>query len=179
MAGSIEGRSIVVLAINLQQTDLPLRTAFPIFIQNAVEWLSPNQSLPIANAYPGEKHTIPFTLGTKDKLITTPDGAIIPLNSSGPLITFEVPEEVGLYHLQESVENKQESRLFSVQMNEVETKIKPAYIQINSAKNATAENENNSEQIVHSGGFKELAIWLSLAALLTSFIEWVVYQRGY
>jgi len=175
LAGSIGGKRVVILAFELQNSDFPLHTAFPIFIQNTIEWLAPEKSLPIGNANPNEKLTIPFSTGIEKKVLITPSGKEFNIDSSGTVVTLEIPEEIGLYKIKEYYQNRESERLFSVQMSETETDIKPKLITINT--DTIGKEEGLKEKVTY--GYKDLAVWFILLALIVSFFEWVVYQRGY
>jgi hypothetical protein len=58
LAGEVEGRRVAVLTFSLQQSDLPLRPAFPILMANLVDYLAPGGSgLVPASFAPGESLT--------------------------------------------------------------------------------------------------------------------------
>lgn len=72
-AGVVDGRRMVILAFDLHASDFPLRPAFPIFMQNVVNWLSPGQTTPIPVAHPGEAFTLPLTPGGDNTYLDTPE----------------------------------------------------------------------------------------------------------
>lgn len=175
LAGELDGKRIVILAFDIYDSDLPLQIAFPILIQNSLTWLSPEKSLPIGIAYSGETTNIPFSPGSENKTLITPSNQRKPIESSEAVFQYMLPEETGLYALEETRDTKTVTRLFSVKMNEDESKIKPEPLKVRYNYNV---NEEENEEI-KTFGYKELSKWFILLALLFSFIEWVVYTRGY
>ncbi|WP_235827910.1 vWA domain-containing protein [Brevibacillus migulae] len=178
LAGNIEGRRSVILGFDLHQSDLPLRTAFPILMQNVLTWLTPVQSAPFEAGQPGSVMTIPLTPGAKDRSIVLPDGNKVELQESGTSFLFQVPEQVGLYRLEERMDGKITQRLFQVSMQEEEKDITPSRLQVEIGEEApTKSASENSVRGINS--YQTFTGWLILIALVILFTEWRVYQRGY
>lgn len=179
-AGTLQGRRAVIVSFDLHQSDFPLRPAFPIFIQNSLSWLSPVQSVPIGIAYPGETATIPLTPGADKRVLTQPDGKQLQVEAQGSTLLYPVPEQTGLYTLQENRGKEQMTRYFAVQMKDAESDIAPKPLQVAPATGEENPKDNPGQTKVQGmEGFRELTFWLALAALFIAFTEWVVYQRGY
>ncbi|MFM1650615.1 vWA domain-containing protein [Brevibacillus sp. B_LB10_24] len=176
LAGTIDGRRVVIIAFDLHQSDLVLRPAFPIFMQNALTWLSPVQSLPIGGGHPGEPLEIPLTPGAVKRVLTLPDGTSEVLSAQGTSFVYAVPEQVGLYRLEEQQGEGKLTRYFSVQMREAESQIAPRRMHV-AAGQAQAEQSEQAPQA--AGSYQDLTFWLVLLALIIVFAEWRVYQRGY
>lgn len=94
--GQRAGQRMAALTMRLSETDLPLRTAFPVLVRNALDWLSGSEGayqdpLPLAD-------DLPLPAGTAGPLFSA-DGAEQPLqaSSTGPRFT---PQEPGFYELQ-------------------------------------------------------------------------------
>lgn len=182
-AGHIQGRKAVLLAFDLHNSDFPLRTAFPIFIQNALSWLSPIQSLPIGTGHPGERLILPLTPGAEQRELIQPDGGSVKIAADGTSFLFQVPEQIGLYQLEERRGDERIVRYFVVQMKENESNIVPQ--QLTWAQTDIAEEEAQSEETAmketakDKAGVKELSLWLAILAFLFVSVEWGLYQRGY
>lgn len=186
-AGQIDGQRVVILGFDFRQSDFPLRSAFPIFMSNVVTWLSPAQSLPIGQGYPGETLSIPFYHASDKRVLIKPDGAQIELSKNGSTVLYQLPEQLGLYQVEEYRGETKETRYFTVQMRESESKIAPVAIHVSYGVDVTDEEEleaegagstesrENDRQIV----YHPLVFWFALGALLLAFVEWGVYQRGY
>jgi Ca-activated chloride channel family protein len=177
LAGEIQGKKAVLLGFDLHHSDFPLQTGFPIFIQNVVSWLSPKQSLPLASGFPGEHVTLPLTPGAESRIVTMPDGTKEKLSAEGTSILYQIPEQTGLYQLEEVRGEEKIVRYFSVQMKESESMIRPYHMVAQSL--AVSEEERAETSIHDKSGTKELTSWLAALALLLCLAEWVVYQRGY
>ncbi|MGG1660758.1 vWA domain-containing protein [Brevibacillus sp. NRS-1366] len=176
-AGIIDGRRIVIIGFDLHASDLPLRPAFPILMQNVVTWLSPTQSAPIGSAHPGELLSIPLTPGVSERLLTSPNGLRKPITGEGTNWAMQVPDQLGLYRLDETLDTGQQSRYFTVQMSESESDITPKMQRMGT--DSQAGRSEGGEKAASTVGTKELTYWLAALALLVLFVEWRVYQRGY
>ncbi|TGV14251.1 hypothetical protein EN829_049485, partial [Mesorhizobium sp. M00.F.Ca.ET.186.01.1.1] len=174
-AGVIDGRRIVVFAFDLHDSDFPLRPAFPIFMQNVVNWLSPAQTAPIATSHPGESLSIPLTPGATERSLTYPDGQQQAIKANGTVLTIQVPEQIGLYKLDETLDAGAVSKYFSVRLSESESDITPKTLSVASSQAGQGE----AEQQRAGTGTQELTYWLAALVLLVLLVEWRVYQRGY
>lgn len=179
LAGTIDGRRVVILAFDLHQSDFPLRPAFPIFMQNAIAWLSPVQYLPIATGYPGEPLQIPLTLGAAKRSIALPDGSTQQINAEGSSFLYRIPHQVGSYQLTEYQGEQKLTRYFSVRMREAESNIAPQKMVIPTAGEEASDRETEQLAVEGINGYKDVTFWLVLLALMIVFAEWRVYQRGY
>ncbi|TKI58862.1 VWA domain-containing protein [Brevibacillus antibioticus] len=180
-AGIIDGRRMVIIGFDLHASDFPLRPAFPIFMQNVVNWLSPGQTAPIPTAHPGEVLTIPLSPGATTRTLTYPNGHQESLTEDSTSKTMQLPELTGLYRLDEGVDTGTKSTYFTVQMNEEESNITPKSVSV-ARKNAEEQKESEEATATDTTGAlgtKELTYWLAAFALLVLLVEWRVYQRGY
>lgn len=175
-AGVVDGRRIAVIAFDLHNSDFPLRPAFPIFMQNVVNWLSPAQATPIATSHPGDVLTIPLTPGAIERRVTYPNGQQQPIAAEGTVWTMQVPEQLGLYRIDETADTGTVSRYFSVRMSDAESDITPKTLSVFSASAGQSEGE---QQAASATGTQELTYWLAALVLLVLLVEWRVYQRGY
>lgn len=176
-AGTIDGRRVVIVGFDLHDSDLPLRPAFPIFMQNVVAWLAPAQAAPIGPAHPGEMLSIPLTPGATQRVLTAPDGQKQSIQSSGTSWMLEVPDRIGLYRVDERLDSGQKSRFFAVQMKEDQSDIAPKTIRMGTK--ADAEESDGESSAANAAGSRELMTRLAAIALLAMLVEWRVYQRGY
>ncbi|WP_289137956.1 BatA and WFA domain-containing protein [uncultured Brevibacillus sp.] len=176
-AGVIDGRRVVIIGFDLHESDLPLRPAFPILMQNIVTWLSPTRSAPIGSAHPGEVLSIPLTPGASERTMTYPNGQKTSITGEGTTWMMQVPDELGLYRLDEVIGSGQQSRYFAVQMSETESDIMPKAQRM--GMEPQAGQLEGGEKAASSAGAMELTHWLAALALLVLCVEWRVYQRGY
>jgi Ca-activated chloride channel family protein len=176
-AGDINGRKTVLLGFDLHHSDFPLQTGFPIFIQNVVSWLSPTQSLPLASGYPGEHVTLFLTPGAEKRVVTLPHGEKEELSVEATSFLYQIPEQTGLYHLEEIRGGEKIDRYFSVSMRESESNIRPYHMVAPSS--VGNEEESTEMSLMEKKGRKDLTFWLAAMALIFCLVEWVVYHRGY
>jgi len=87
-----DGVRAVVTAFPLEQSDLPLRVGFPIFLSNALSWLGGTERL----AQAGDTVTIPSG-SLAEATVTGPDGVEQRLPASGGRVVLPAVERVGLY----------------------------------------------------------------------------------
>lgn len=179
LAGNIQDRRSVILGFDLHQSDLPLRPAFPIFMQNVLAWLTPVQSTSLESGYPGETLGIPLTPGAMQRFVQLPDGQKLEIGATGTMALFQVPEQVGLYRLEEWVDGKKLERLFQIRMPEEETSIVPYPMQVLAGQEETAKEQSAGNDVRGIYSYQDFTDWLMLIALLILFVEWKVYQRGY
>lgn len=176
-AGIVDGRRVVIIAFDLHQSDLPLRPAFPIFMQNSISWLSPTQATPIGQATVGEVLNVPLTPGATERVLVYPDGHKQVIEAQGTSWLFQIPDQIGLYRLDEQQDSGVQSRYFAVHLSEQESDITPRFIAAGAGGERPAE-ENGTAAAVPLGS-RELTNWLVAFALLAVFVEWGVYRRGY
>ncbi|MDF2959694.1 MAG: aerotolerance regulator [Paenibacillus sp.] len=60
-AGLDKGQPRLLFTFDLHQSDLPLRSEFPVLVQNAVEWLGSRQAVSLGRAVAGERIDIPLS----------------------------------------------------------------------------------------------------------------------
>ncbi|OFX14613.1 MAG: hypothetical protein A2V59_02545 [Armatimonadetes bacterium RBG_19FT_COMBO_69_19] len=87
-----EGIRAVVVAFALDQSDLPLRIAFPILLSNAVSWLGGAERI----AHAGDTVTIPSG-SAAEATVTGPDGVPQRVAASGGRVILPTIERVGVY----------------------------------------------------------------------------------
>lgn len=87
-----DGIRAVVLAFSLDQSDLPLRVAFPILLSNALSWLSGAERLYAA----GDTIAIPSG-SAPAAVVAGPDGGTQRVETTGGRIVLPAVERVGVY----------------------------------------------------------------------------------
>lgn len=93
------GVKAIVLGFDLHRTDFPLRVAFPLFVSNALRWLSPNRledgGLQLRT---GQPLTVALPAGVSAATLVEPDGARHPLQADADgRISFADTTAVGVY----------------------------------------------------------------------------------
>lgn len=174
LAGELENQRIAVFAFDIHNSDLPLKVDFPILIQNLMEWMLPRAVDQDLKKFAGEELAINPLPHAKEVYVTTPSGRNIPVAPPFPIIPFDDTEEVGVYKLEQILEDGEAVESFFT-----------VHIPVHKESNLRQSSEMldidgwEPDQKVAPLGRREIwniLIWAALALIL---LEWWVYQRGY
>ena len=102
LTGENQGQRLAVLAFDLRRSDLPLQIAFPILLNNLLEWLAPGGQSAPTQLSPGELLTLSVPLGAPPDAnlqILPPQGPAIRLQASQGQARFSGTEQLGLYRV--------------------------------------------------------------------------------
>lgn len=176
LAGERDGRRIVVLAFDINNSDLPLDVAFPLLISNIVNYLAPGSGADAAQIAPDAPIAIPVDSSITAVRATRPDGTIVDVPITNGQAIYADTDLLGPY----AVEQFQGDRLVGRQRYAVnlfapdESKIRPT------AELAVQQSSGLQQAIDTSrkDGRQELWRWLAALALAVLVIEWLVYQRN-
>jgi Ca-activated chloride channel family protein len=160
-----------LFGFDLHESDLPLRIAFPILVQNLSEWMLP-PSVPSHSFHPDESVTIVPETGATSVTVVRPDGSRH-LLAGGAIATFGDTNLVGLYTVEQVVAGKTDRSWFTVNLfSEQISQLKPAdRLTLPPINNAIAVNS------VHRGQL-EIWPWIALGALGLVVFEWLAFHRG-
>ncbi|MBE7471692.1 MAG: hypothetical protein DPW09_40035 [Anaerolineae bacterium] len=177
LAGETEGRRIAILAFSLQQSDLPLRPAFPILVANLLNYLSPGAGVlvpPLLGV--GESVSVSVPTQVERLRLMTPDGAETLLTPAAGRVSLPPVTQLGLYTLtSESTDGEVALTRFAVNFfNPLESSIAPQ-AELNLV---TPPAETNALPASLPPAHQEWWRPLALAALILLVIEWLVYQRS-
>jgi hypothetical protein len=170
-----EGRGThLVLAFDPLQSNWPLRASFPVFLQNAMEYLALGSDMNVRQSYqPGDAVRIPRVDLQKMDTIPARVRVVGPKGSSTvdvpPTGDFALPamDRVGLYTTDPPIPGYEQIAVNLLDANE--SNLVPA---------DTAPGGGNSPAI--AAGTKtrlELWWWIVVAAIGLSLVEWWVYTR--
>jgi Ca-activated chloride channel homolog len=168
-----EGSDRAVFGFALQQSDLPLRTAFPILMQNLAGWLLPPAPVDAPALQPGESVALrPWPTASRLE-VRTPDGGgqnweVTP-GMTPPFLEVGAP---GLYQVVQTVGGSRRESRFAVNLfSSLVSDLTPApELTVPVLPEAKA---------VQTEAPLDLWRWLGWAALAALGLEWWVYQRGY
>jgi len=172
-AGEVEGRRIGVIAFDLHQSDLPLRTAFPILMAHLLGFLAEQASLePEGNLQPGEAVRILPSAGTAEIRVRSPSGQTYRLTPEVSGTTFAETLRSGVYEVELQGEAGTDFLAFAVSLFDPgESTVRPAeQIRLGSTTIRPSRSQASGEY--------EIWPWLALAALALLSLEWWVYHRG-
>jgi len=161
----------VLFGFDLHESDLPLRIAFPILVQNLSEWILP-PSVPSHSFHPDEPVTIVPETGATSVTVVRPDGSRRAL-AGGAVATFGETDLTGVYTVEQTVAGGTNRSWFTVNLfSDQVSQLKPAdRITLPPYNNAVAVNA------VHRGQL-EIWPWIALGALGLVVLEWLAFHRG-
>ena len=99
--GSVSGVRIVGLTFDLQQSSLPLSSAFPILIDNAVQFLAPPSAAEAASLAPNTPAVIRPRPGVDRVVVEGPVNQSWSLAPGEGVVRFSQTDQVGLYRATE------------------------------------------------------------------------------
>lgn len=159
-----------LFGFDLHDSDLPLRVAFPILIENLSEWMLP-PSVPSRSFTPDEIVTIVPDAGATTVTITRPDGSRRSLTSSS-IGSFADTDLTGLYTVEQPVNGSVQRSWFSVNL------FSTAISQLKPVDRLTLPpTHTGTVQATHQGQL-EIWPWVALAALGLLAAEWLAFHRG-
>ncbi|MCL4300796.1 MAG: VWA domain-containing protein [Anaerolineae bacterium] len=176
LAGELEGRRVAVLSFSLQQSDLPLRPAFPILMANLVNYLAPSPGALIpATLAPGEALSISIPAQIKRVRLTPPAGAGTVLPTQAGRASLPPLSQLGLYTVTfESADGTVSTARLAVNFfDPLESAIAPR-----PALELTNPAEPGPALTSLAPAYQEWWRPLAFGALVLLVIEWLVYQRS-
>jgi hypothetical protein len=166
----------LVVAFDVLQSNWPLKVSFPMFLQNAMQYLAVGSDMDVRHSYqPGEAPVIPRS--NLQKL----DPTLTSITLTGPSTTVDVPipatgdfalpplERVGIYSTKPAIPQFQQIAVNLLDPNE--SNLMPSDAPPGDANAAVEEVKDSRARL-------ELWWWLALCgALPLLMIEWYVYTR--
>jgi VWA domain-containing protein/aerotolerance regulator-like protein len=160
----------VLVGFDLHESDLPLRIAFPILVQNLSEWMLP-PSVPSHSFHPAEPVTIVPEPGATTVTVIRPDGSRRAL-ATGSIATFADTDPTGLYTVEQVIAGKVQRSWFSVNLfSDPISQLKPP------DRLTLPPTRTTAVQATHRGQL-EIWPWIALAALGVVTAEWLAFHRG-
>lgn len=160
----------VLVGFDLHESDLPLRIAFPILMENLSEWMLP-ASVPSRSFNPDEPVTIVPEPGATAVTVIEPDGQRRAL-APGSIATFGETDQTGLYTVEQTLKGATVASWFSVNLfSDSISQLKPP------ARLTLPPTRLTGTQITHRGQL-EIWPWIALAALGLVVVEWLAFHRG-
>jgi Ca-activated chloride channel family protein len=160
-----------LFGFDLHESDLPLRVAFPILMQNLSEWMLPS-SVPSHSFHPDEPVTIVPEAGATAVTVTRPDGGRRSLPGTA-IATFGETDLTGLYTVDQVVGGKVDRSWFSVNLfSATISQLKPPQrLTLPPTRNVGAVQAGHHGQL-------EIWPWIALGALVLVVVEWLAFHRG-
>ena len=118
---------VVYLGFDIAQSNLPLQTAFPLFIQRSVGWLRGAESrLSNTQVAAGDRYSIRVPTGQNRLILRTPAGDGVVYEVAGGQLDFDATSQSGIYRYTQSDAFGEGYRYFAVNLaDEAESNIEP------------------------------------------------------
>ncbi len=166
------GHRYVITAFDMLDSNMPLREAFPIFLQNAVGYLGTGGLVDVAHMIqPGQTLSIPAPAGAERVRIHRPDGRIEEQAvRSGSIFSYAGTHDQGVYRAEFDDSGKTVEIFAANLLDGVESHISPS--------EGFAVGSEAVEGVA-GGAEVNKPLWPYAAALamLLLFVEWWVYNR--
>ena len=170
--GVVGESRLVVFAFDPQRTDLPQRIAFPILINNLLEWLAPEE-VP-AEVEPGEIVPIAPVITSGEVHVHRPNGTVLSYPVRGSVIRFAETNEKGTYRIVEwatDVEEPVSQRRFIINgLDELESDLR-------AKPNFASSIEAIGTSVGEAAGQVPIWFWVAAAFLVLIIFEWWYYGR--
>ncbi|MBV9867499.1 MAG: BatA and WFA domain-containing protein [Abitibacteriaceae bacterium] len=175
VAGEQKGRRVVWCGFDLFDTDLPMRVAFPIFVTNALRWLTAQRGAtgPAEGSALRAGEMVPLMVppGIQEITVTAPDKTSRSIPVSASPVAYDGADRVGVYTATGRVGKTDWKQVFAVNLlSKSESNLQPGVALKVENTNITAET--------HARANRELWGYITLAALALLGLEWWVYHRG-
>ena len=184
VVGENGGKRAVWCGFRLNETDLALRVAFPIFITNAVRWLSSTRTQDATDAAgaaqrTGQSVTLDVPQTAQTVTVTRPDKTTQNVQrdsennaANDATLVYAGADKVGEYSMSGgNGQNSFKSQFGASLLNAAESDLTPRDA-LRVADNTSIAGENTARSNRELWGF------LAFAALSLLAIEWWVYHRG-
>lgn len=186
-----EGR-VLVLTVNLDKGDLPLRTAFPITVANALHWFAGNkqdlrESLPAGALASISSNDFARPVKGQALLLQTPAGELKPLPLNTDRITVGPLDRCGIWKVIE--ESSVVAAHHGVEHKTADSGERPPpLLEIACNLSSAAESDVRPPEdllaanvvvspVLAGLGSKPIWFWLLLLGLILTTVEWALYQR--
>jgi len=180
-----EGK-VLVLTVDLDKGNLPLLTAFPISVGNALHWFAGNKSDLRESLATGSLTTVTQNDFTalphgKELVLVSPAGHRSPLPISGDKINVGPLNHCGIWRIEEassaSASTQKATTDRPAPLLEIACNLANATESDSRAPVSTATDKQSSELVFRSFAVPPVWFWLILFALALTSMEWALYQR--
>jgi hypothetical protein len=166
------GARHVAVGFELMNSNWPWHVSSAVFLKNAVELLTLDESGAAGVAYqPGQPITLRAAAGATELIVQGPDVIAVRVPSAaggGRSVTIPALQLAGLYTIQGAA--PPQDRLALSVVSDVESDIRPRH-------SITVNSETQASATVSSAAPRELWPWLAGAALMLLVMEWLLWCR--
>jgi hypothetical protein len=167
VTGTRSGFKFVAVGFDVRDSDLPLRTAWPLFVINCVNWFTDEDTQYLSSFRTGDVWRIPVTGGVTAATVKLPDGTVQPVPVHEGRAVF-LGERAGFYEL---TAGEQQTEFTANLLDGAESAIAP--------RDSLSVDGKPAGEVAgfHVGVRREIWIYLLLAAALLTALEWATYHR--
>ena len=160
---------VIYIGFSVERSNLPLRAAFPILIQNCLEWLSgAAESITNRGVRTGDTVSLNPPAGAQEIVVHGPGGAVHRLPSEGNSTVFDATDRAGVYRV--DGEEEDEYVFVANLLSRSESDLAPrSDVSIGGRRLASGA------AIVTAN--REIWGHLAVLALLIMALEWYAYHR--
>jgi hypothetical protein len=181
IGGTRGGYKFVALGFDVRDSDLPLRTAWPLFVLDCINWFVDEDAQYLSSFRTGEVWRIPVTGSVSQATLKLPNGTVetVPVHEGRAVV---LGEQAGFYELRGGASTSPTSRPGADSSDQT---MSFAANLLDASESAIAPQDKLIVGTTESGtvaGFKvgvrrEIWIYLLLAAALLTALEWATYHR--
>lgn len=166
------GQKVLLLTVNLDEGDLPLRTAFPILMMNALNWFTENRG-ELREALPTGSITEMELTPSARLEIVAPDGRRSALPMGAERLSLGPFDQCGVWRVvaSETKSEAAETTLLELACNLADRN--ESDVRVLKADEATTTSVVSASWLSH----RPVWFWLIAFAWLLMAIEWWAYQR--
>ena len=174
VAGTRGDFRFVAMGFDVRDSDLPLRTAWPLFVVDTINWFTDEDAQYLSTFRTGEVWRIPVGPGVTRATVKLPDGTSqsVPVHEGRAVF---MGEHAGFYELSAaesgSAGNAPTTAFAASLLDASESAIAPQQAPQVDGKVASAPDG------FHVGVRREIWIYLLLAVALLTALEWATYHR--
>ncbi len=155
-----QDRTEIGTTFDVEDSNLPLRVAFPVFLYNAIDWMSGNNELDAAH-----------TPGKRWRLERLGAGAVRSLSVDGPSRHVEVTQRGDTL----LVENANAAGLYTITADDETFRVATSLTSATESDLATVANGSSTQRTGKRSA--DIWSWLVYAALGVLALEWLLYHR--
>jgi hypothetical protein len=161
----------VAAGFDVRDSDLPLRTAWPLFIINCINWFTDEDTQYLSSFRTGEVWRIPVAAGVTAATVKLPDGSVqpVPVHEGRAVM---LGEQAGFYELAAGDQRTEfAANLLDVSESTIEAR---AALPVDGR---TAEGESVSRVATSFSLPPDPWMWLLFAVAALTALEWATYHR--
>jgi hypothetical protein len=167
VAGMRNGYKFVALGFDVSASDLPLRTAWPLFVLDCINWFADEDAQYLSSFRTGDVWRIPVGGGLAQATLKRPDGTSQPVPVHEGRAVF-LGQQAGFYELSAG----DQTTMFAANLLDAsESAIAPQ------DKLVVDGKPSGDLAGFHVGVRREIWIYLLLAVALLTALEWATYHR--